>query len=71
MTSIAEGRLSQRITWLVLIAALAVTTSVMIAAWPLGPDYYYTYQPVSQSWLRGETRLYDTCPGRLPSTMGA
>lgn len=59
MFSLSKAHLSRRVTWLVLITTLAATIGVMVAAWPLGPDYYYTYQSVSRKWLRGETELYD------------
>jgi hypothetical protein len=59
MTSFTEARFARRLAWLLLIAALAATIGVAVAVWPLGPDYYYTYQQVSRRWLSGETRLYD------------
>lgn len=43
-----------------LIATVAATIGVMIAVWPVGADYYHTYQKVSTGWLRGETKLYDS-----------
>ena len=28
--------------------------------WPIGPDYYYTFRPVAEAFLSGETGLYDS-----------
>ncbi len=28
--------------------------------WPLGDDYFFTFREVTESFLRGETRLYDS-----------
>jgi len=50
----------------VMIFILAVS-AVFVAFgeyWPLGDDYFFTFREVTESFLRGETRLYDS---NLPS----
>ncbi|MCZ7539433.1 MAG: DUF2029 domain-containing protein [Anaerolineae bacterium] len=45
-----------------LVTIFAVTillVIVLIDVWPIGADYYFTFRPVAESFLRGETRLYD------------
>jgi hypothetical protein len=36
---------------------------LMVDAWPLGVDFYYTYYPAARDWLRGELRLYEVDNG--------
>ena len=42
---------------------LLVVSAVFVAFgeyWPLGDDYFFTFREVTESFLRGETRLYDS-----------
>src|SRR5260221_11830126 len=45
---------------LVIAAALVVCILFLAHVWPIGPDYYFTFQRTAQMWLHGETRLYDS-----------
>lgn len=45
--------------WLLAGVIIFVLVVIFANVWPIGADYYYTFQPVAERWLRGETRLYD------------
>lgn len=40
-------------------AVIAGLVVVMARVWPIGVDYYYTFLPVTEKLLAGQTRLYD------------
>lgn len=46
---------------------LALLLAVFLAMgrfWPIGPDYFYTFRPLTEAFFRGETRLFDaSSPG--------
>ncbi len=54
--------ISRPIVWraLLFITALLLVFLVMGTFWPLGPDYWFTFRPVTEAFFRGETRLFDT-----------
>ncbi len=44
---------------LALAALLLVVFGVMGRFWPVGPDYFYTFRPLTAAFFAGETRLFD------------
>jgi hypothetical protein len=43
---------------LVIVVIVVVLTVMMAEVWPIGPDYYYTFRPVTEKVVRGEVQLY-------------
>jgi hypothetical protein len=38
---------------------LILLTPLFGKFWPVGPDYYFTFRPVTEMWFNGQTVLYD------------
>ena len=45
---------------LLFLVVLCTIFFVMARYWPPGPDYYFTFRPVTKSFFSGETQLYDS-----------
>ena len=39
--------------------ALCIVLALFVYFWPVGPDWYYTFRPVTLAFLQGETQLFD------------
>jgi hypothetical protein len=59
MTNISFYSLRNPKLWLALAMVVALVI-VLARVMPLGPDYYYTFRPIAERFLRGQTRLYDS-----------
>jgi len=43
-----------------LLALLTILAAIIVDMWPMGTDYIGTFRPVTERFLNGETRLYDS-----------
>lgn len=55
LTKLNQSELAKGLIAGVILIAIWV---VMGAFWPVGSDYFYTFRPAAEAFLKGETRLY-------------
>lgn len=56
----AASRARALILTALLLVLLTVLAAIIVRMWPMGTDYIGTFRPVTERFLNGQTRLYDS-----------